>query len=128
VNVLRDNDGDYANNVAEAQKIYAAHPNIKLISSTDNNDFSLEPAMISANATSEKELLSFAKIVLSTQTYNLLAVEPTFEDKLAFIVDWFKSADGDGKGKKKVDSAIKLFETTESFKYPAFLGEVLNFD
>lgn len=128
VNVLRDNDGDYANNVAEAQKVYAAHPNIKLISSTDNNDFSLEPAMISANATSEKELLSFAKIVLSTQTYNLLAVEPTFEDKLAFIVDWFKSADGDGKGKKKVDSAIKLFETTESFKYPAFLGEVLNFD
>ncbi|MGI2068170.1 ATP-dependent nuclease [Shewanella sp. MF08487] len=128
VNVLRDNDGDYANNVAEARKIYAAHPNIKLISSTDNNDFSLEPAMISANATSEKELLSFAKIVLSTQTYNLLAVEPTFEDKLAFIVDWFKSADGDGKGKKKVDSAIKLFETTESFKYPAFLGEVLNFD
>lgn len=128
VNVLRDNDGDYANNVAEAQKVYAAHPNIKLISSTDNNDFSLEPAMISANATSEKELLSFAKIVLSTQTYNLLAVEPTFEDKLAFIFDWFKSADGDGKGKKKVDSAIKLFETTESFKYPAFLGEVLNFD
>lgn len=128
VNVLRDNDGDYANNVAEAQKVYAAYPNIKLISSTDNDDFSLEPAMISANATSEKELLSFAKIVLSTQTYNLLTVAPTFEDKLAFIVDWFKSADGDGKGKKKVDSAIKLFETTESFKYPAFLGEVLNFD
>ncbi|MGI2025295.1 ATP-dependent nuclease [Shewanella glacialipiscicola] len=127
VNVLRDNDGDYANNVAEAQKDYAAHPNIKLISSTDNNDFSLEPAMISANATSEKELLSFAKIVLSTQTYNLLVKESTFEDKRTFIVDWFKSADGDGKGKKKVDSAIKLFESTESFKYPPFLDEVLNF-
>lgn len=127
VNVLRDNDGDYANNVVEAQKEYAAYPNIKLISSADNNEFSLEPAMISANATSEKELVAFAKIVLSTKTYNLLVAEPTFDDKRAFIVDWFKSADGDGKGKKKVDSAIKLFETTEPFKYPAFLGEVLNF-
>lgn len=127
VNVLRDNDGDYAKNVFEAQKEYAAYPNIKLISSADNNEFSLEPAMISANATSEKELVAFAKIVLSTMTYNLLVAEPTFEAKRAFIIDWFKSADGDGKGKKKVDSAIRLFETTEPFKYPAFLGEVLNF-
>ncbi|MEA9976519.1 MULTISPECIES: ATP-dependent nuclease [unclassified Pseudomonas] len=127
VNVLRDNDGNYAKNVVAAQKEYAAYPNIKLISSADNNEFSLEPAMISANATSEKELVAFAKIVLSTTTYNLLVAEPTFDDKRAFIVDWFKSADGDGKGKKKVDSAIKLFETTEPFKYPAFLGEVLNF-
>lgn len=127
VNVLRDNDGDYAKNVVEAQKEYAAYPNIKLVSSTDNNEFSLEPAMISANATSEKELLAFAKIVLSSVTYNLLVAEPTFDDKRAFIVDWFKSADGDGKGKKKVDSAIRLFETTEPFKYPAFLGEVLSF-
>lgn len=127
VNVLRDNDGDYANNVVQAQKEYANFPNIKLISSTDNKEFSLEPAMISANATSEKELLAYAKIVLSTQTYNLLVAEPTFDKKFAFIIDWFQSADGDGKGKKKVDSAIKLFETTEKFKYPAFLGEVLNF-
>lgn len=127
VNVLRDNDGDYANNVVEAQKEYAAYLNIKLISSTENNEFSLEPAMISANATSEKELVAFAKIVLSTKTYNLLLAEPTFDDKRAFIVEWFKSADGDGKGKKKVDSAIKLFESSEPFNYPAFLGEVLNF-
>jgi len=127
VNVLRDNDGDYTKNVVEAQKEYAAYPNIKLVSSTDNNEFSLEPAMISANATSEKELLAFAKIVLSSVTYNLLVAEPTFNDKRAFIVDWFKSADGDGKGKKKVDSAIRLFETTEPFKYPAFLSEVLSF-
>ncbi|MDG9930705.1 MULTISPECIES: AAA family ATPase [unclassified Pseudomonas] len=127
VNILRDNDGDYANNIVKAQNEYTAHPNIKIISSTDNNEFSLEPAMIMANSTSEKELVAFAKIVLSTKTYNLLAAEPTFDGKRTFIVDWFKSADGDGKGKKKVDSAIRLFETTEPFKYPAFLGEVLNF-
>lgn len=127
VNVLRDNDGDYANNVVSAQKEYAAFPNIKIISSTNDKEFSLEPAMIYANATSEKELLAFAKIVLSTKTYNLFAAEPTFDEKRAFIIDWFESADGDGKGKKKVDSAIKLFETAEKFNYPAFLGEVLNF-
>lgn len=101
VNVLRDNDGDYAKNVVEAQKEYAAYPNIKLISSADNDEFSLEPAMISANATTEEELKAFAKIVLSTQTYNHLLEKPTFEGKRAFIVDWFKSVEGDGKGKKK---------------------------
>ncbi|HEJ1282087.1 TPA: AAA family ATPase [Pseudomonas aeruginosa] len=127
VNVLRDNDGDYENNIVEARKEYAAHTNIKLISSSNNNDFSLEPAMISANATSEQELMAFAKIILSTKTYNLLDKKPTLKDKQAFLIDWFKSADGDGKGKKKVDSAIRLFETTDKFKYPAFLDEVLNF-
>lgn len=128
INVLRDNDGDYLSNVAEAQKEYVSYPNIKLISSTYNSEFSLEPAMISANATSEKELMAFAKIVLSTQTYNLLGKEPTLEDKRAFVVEWFKSKDGDGKGKRKVDSAIRLFDTTENFNYPSFLCEVLSFD
>lgn len=127
VNVLRDNDGDYQGKVVEARKEYTKFPNIKLISSEDNGDFSLEPAMISANARSEKELVSFAEIVLSTTTYNLFKKEPTLALKRDFIVAWFKSVDGDGKGKKKVDSAIRLFDTTESFNYPEFLDEVLSF-
>jgi putative ATP-dependent endonuclease of OLD family len=127
VNVLRDNDGSYANNILVAKKEYAAYPNIKLISSMKDDEFSLEPAMIASNATTEKELESFAKIVLSTATYNRLIAEPSFDAKLAFIVEWFKSVDGDGKGKKKVDSAIRIFETKEPYKYPAFLDEVLNF-
>jgi len=127
VNVLRDNDGDYHGNVVEARKEYLKHPNIKLISSDDDEDFSLEPAMISANAGSEKELLSFAEIVLSTQTYNLLKKEVSLAQKRDFIVRWFKSKSGDGKGKKKVDSAIALFDTAVAFKYPPFLDEVLTF-
>jgi predicted ATPase len=127
VNVLRDNDGDYQTNVVEARKEYIKHPNIKLISSECDEDFSLEPAMISANAGSEKELVSFAEIVLSTQTCNLLKKQASLADKRNFIVTWFKSESGDGKGKKKVDSAIKLFDTAEPFKYPAFLDEVLSF-
>lgn len=127
VNILRDNDGDYVNNVEKIQDKYTNFPNIKLISSTDNNDFSLEPAMISANATLEKDLIAFAKIVLSTQTYKLFTAEQSFSAKRDFITEWFTSTKGDGKGKKKVDSAIRLFETTEIFKYPAFLEEVFNF-
>lgn len=127
VNILRDNDGDYVNNVAKMQDQYTDFPNIKLISSTDNDEFSLEPAMISANATLEKDLVAFAKIVLSTQTYKLFTAEQSFHAKRDFITEWFASTKGDGKGKKKVDSAIRLFETTETFKYPAFLDEVFNF-
>lgn len=127
IHVLRDNDGDYVSNVAEQQKIYAAHPNIKLFSATDKADFSLEPALISANSATEVELDIFAKITLSTQTYKQLMAKPSLNEKRAFIMEWFTSTKGDGKGKKKVDSAIRLFETTETFKYPAFLHEVLTF-
>lgn len=128
VNVLRDNDGDYVNNVEKAQDSYANYPNIKLVSSTDNDEFSLEPAMISANADTEKDLLAFSKVILSPQTYNQLSAKQTLAEKCAFITEWFKSVEGDGKGKKKVDSAIRLFESTERFKYPSFLDEILNFD
>ncbi|RQO47901.1 ATP-dependent endonuclease [Pseudomonas sp. KBW05] len=127
INVLRDNDGDYENNVVEARKDYTDFPNIKLVSSTNNVEFSLEPAMILANADSEKELQAFAEIVLSTKTIKLFTAKPTFAEKLEFIVEWFRSGDGDGKGKKKVDTAIRVFETDKPFKYPAFLAEVLNF-
>ena len=127
VNVLRDNDGDYNKNVAAPQKEYVAYPNIKLFSSKVNAEFSLEPAMIYANGGSEADLINFSKIVLSPQTHKLLLSQPDLAAKTAFIIAWFKSVDGDGKGKKKVDSAIRLFETNDKFKYPAFLDEVLNF-
>lgn len=127
INVLRDNDGNYENNVVRARKDYTDFPNIKLVSSTNNNEFSLEPAMILANAESERELQAFAKIALSSKTFKLFTAKPTLAEKLEFIVEWFSSGDGDGKGKKKVDTAIRIFETDEPFKYPAFLDEALNF-
>jgi len=70
INVLRDNDGDYDENVVKVRADYAAYPNIKLISSAKNEEFSLEPAMIYANATDLVTLDAFAKEVLSTQTFN----------------------------------------------------------
>lgn len=39
INVLRDNDGAYDENVAKARDTYAAYPNIKLISSENDEEF-----------------------------------------------------------------------------------------
>lgn len=50
IHVLRDNDGDYNGNVVQGRLEYAAFPNIKLYSSMNDAEFSLEPAMIYANA------------------------------------------------------------------------------
>jgi putative ATP-dependent endonuclease of OLD family len=127
INVLRDNDGDYKKNVVAARKDYDGHANIKLVSSEDDDEFSLEPAMIAANATTEAELNNFAKIVLSKQTLNKYDLETSLADKRAFLVSWFKSEPGNGKGTKKVDAAMRLFDTDEAFKYPDFLKEVLHF-
>lgn len=127
INVLRDNDGDYDENVVKVRADYAAYPNIKLISSAKNEEFSLEPAMIYANATDLVMLDAFAKVVLSTQTFNLYDKVVDLDKRRDFLIDWFRSVQGNGKGARKVDSAIKLFDGTLNFRYPPFLDEVFDF-
>ncbi|NWC64145.1 AAA family ATPase [Cedecea sp. P7760] len=127
INVLRDNDGAYDENVVKAREAYASYPNIKLISSEDDEEFSLEPAMIYANAIDLKTLNAFAEEVLSKQTYSLYAKVANLNKRREFLIEWFRSVKGNGKGARKVDSAIKLFDGNLDFKYPAFLDEVFNF-
>lgn len=127
INVLRDNDGDYQDNVLKARDAYAAYPNIKLISSAKDEEFSLEPAMIYANAIDLKTLNAFAKEVLSKQTYNLYTGEAGLNKRREFLIEWFRSVKGNGKGARKVDSAIRLFDGGLDFKYPPFLDEVFDF-
>ncbi|WP_440483634.1 ATP-dependent nuclease [Serratia bockelmannii] len=127
INVLRDNDGAYNENIVKARDTYAAYPNIKLISSENDEEFSLEPAMIYANATDLKTLNAFAEEVLSKQTYNLYAKVADLNKRREFLIEWFRSVKGNGKGARKVDSAIRLFDGNLDFKYPAFLDEVFNF-
>ncbi len=127
IHVLRDNDGDYPGNIVEEQKEYAAFPNVKLFSPIDDKEFSLEPAMIYANATDIKTLDAFSKEVLSTATYKLYDAKETLEERREYLIQWFKSVKGNGKGARKVDSAIKLFDSDLAFNYPAFLDEVLDF-
>lgn len=127
IHVLRDNDGDYSGNVAQGRLEYVAFPNVQLFSSMDNAEFSLEPAMIYANAIDIKTLNAFAKEVLSTATYKLYDTKGALEDRREYLIEWFKSVKGNGKGTRKVDSAVKLFDGVLNFKYPAFLDEVLDF-
>lgn len=127
IHVLRDNDGDYKNNIEQGRLEYAAFTNIKLFSSENDEEFSLEPAMIYANAIDLKTLNTFAKEVLSIQTYKLYDKNTALDDRRGYLIQWFKSVKGNGKGSRKVDSAIRLFDGVLAFKYPDFLGEVLDF-
>ena len=127
IHVLRDNDGDYHGNVEQERLEYAAFPNVRLYSSANNDEFSLEPAMIYANAIDVKALNAFAKEVLSIQTYKLYDANISLEDRREYLIQWFKSVKGNGKGSRKVDSAIRLFDGVLDFKYPGFLDEVLDF-
>ncbi len=127
IHVLRDNDGDYDGNIVQGRLAYKAFPNIQLFSSMDNGQFSLEPAMIYANAIDKETLDAFAKEILSTETFNIYNKEVTLADRRENLICWFKSGKGNGKGARKVDSAVKLFDSTLAFKYPAFLDEVLDF-
>ena len=68
VNVLKDNDGNHKNNIGEYSKKYGDCEWINFLATPDNEQYSLEPVLISTNKSSEKELDSYAKITLSTQT------------------------------------------------------------
>ncbi|HBN9879502.1 TPA: AAA family ATPase [Pseudomonas aeruginosa] len=127
IHVLRDNDGDYENNVVKARLDYEEFPNIKLFSSPKDVEFSLEPAMIFANAIDIKTLDSFAEEILSTETNKKYKTNKTLEDKIEFLIQWFKSTKENGKGARKVDSAIRLFDGSLEFNYPNFLDEVFEF-
>lgn len=127
IHVLRDNDGDYNKNVDSKRAAYADHPNIRLFSSASDEEFSLEPALIYANAADKKTLNALAKVLLSTETYNDYNAIAALEDRKRFLVEWFRSVPGNGKGARKVDSAIRLFDSLLAFNVPRFLQEVLVF-
>lgn len=127
IHVLIDNDGDYNGNVVQVREEYAEFLNIQLYSSANNAEFSLEPSLIYANAVDINTLDAFAKELLSTKTFNIYNAEVSLEDRRENLIRWFKSVEGNGKGTRKVDSAVKLFDSALDFKYPAFLDEVLNF-
>ncbi|WP_145255578.1 ATP-dependent endonuclease [Pseudomonas sp. DE0157] len=127
IHVLRDNDGDYERHVAPRKQKYQAYPNIKVVSSQENEEFSLEPALIHANSKSSKTLDALAKVMLSSQTYETYEAKPSLSDKKAYLVRWFQSVPGNGKGARKVDSAIRLFDSKLKFHVPQFLEEVLDF-
>jgi len=122
---LKDNDGDYKTNIEFYQDKYKSSPHIKILSPKDNDQNSLEPALIAAHNDSIANLDKFAEIILSTETYNKYNKEPDLTEKTKFLRDWFGGPTGSGK--KKVDSAMRIFDSKTIITYPAYLTGAFDF-
>ncbi len=125
LNVVKDNDRNYKKNIQEYEKEYKVYDFIKFFSSEKNDLYSLEPVMIASNSENEKKLNAYAKIALSAQTFNKYEKEKWPEGKVSFLREWYK---GEGVAGKKVDSAMKIFESDKKIAYPEFLKMALKFD
>ncbi len=126
VHVVKDNDGNHKDNIEEYKEKYDAYENIEFFSISDNEQYSLEPVLIFANKATEKGLDDYAKITLSTQTYKKYISQKNLDEKVIFLMGWY--ADEGGAGKKKVDSAMRIFESDHKINYPNFLQKALRFE
>lgn len=123
--VVKDNDGDFKKNVEDYQLEYKDYPGIQFFSPTSNELNSLEPALIAEHAGTLGKLDAFAKEILSNKTYNLYIACVDLPGKICYLRDWFG---GDtGNGKKKVDSAMRLFSSDTVIFYPAYLSGAFDF-
>ncbi len=125
LHVVKDNDGNYEKNIKNYDDKYKDYECIEFYSSDKKYLYSLEPAMIDANAIDEKELDIYAEVTLSTQTFAKFKAEVDLDKKISFLKNWYD--DVGGAGKKKVDSAMRIFETDRKIKYPDFLEKVFDF-
>jgi AAA15 family ATPase/GTPase len=125
VRVVRDNDGDFEQNIAVWKADYKDHPSIEFYSPTDNKQSSLEPALIYENSSDLNQLDKLAKTCLSTKTFNNYKKVASLADRQKFLLDWFTGSD---KGARKVDAAIRIFDTPEAINYPEYLKKAAAFD
>lgn len=128
VNVVKDNDGSYKTNIEDYSKSFEL-PNISFFSEMDDKLKSLEPSLIEVNADTEKSLETYAKIALSTQAYNKMMQLKDLDKKKEFFIAVYIGEKGDkNNGSKKVDSAIRIFDSEDTIKYPDYLVRALKFD
>lgn len=126
LNVVKDNDGDYQKNIVDYKKAYQGCNSIQFTSEENDDLYSLEPAMIGSNCENEKKLDAYAKIVLSSVTFKDYEKEKDLTKKVSFLRKWYE---GEGGSKKKVDSAIRVFDSKEkNIKYPKYLEDALKFE
>lgn len=124
VHVVKDNDGDWQKNIIDWKAPYDEYAFIKVFSPKPARENSLEPAFIYANSNSQTKLDAYAKVVLSTQTYNEYNTGD-LAARQAFLTNWFT---GEGTGGRKVDSAMRIFESDVDLTAPDYLIEALQFD
>lgn len=124
VHIVKDNDGDWQRNIVAWKAPYDQFDFIKVFSPKPANENSLEPAFIAANSGSQAELDAYAKLILSMQTFNKYNTGDLAARRM-FLTKWFS---GEGTGNRKVDSALRIFESDDDFKVPEYLTEALKFD
>ena len=126
VRVVKDNDGDYQKNIVKWKKEdYDGCDFIECFSPENNDERSLEPALIAANVENVASLDKLAKVMLSSKTYaGEYAACVDLAGKRVFLTAWYLT---DGGPKKKVDSAIRIFDTAEAIKYPDYLKKAVSF-
>ena len=123
VRVVKDNDHDYQKNIVDwRNEDYKDCDFIECFSPDDNTQHSLEPALVSANVDTIAALDKLAKVMLSPKTYGKeYAVCGDLAAKRAFMNGWYDSP------RKKVDSAIRIFDTPEAISYPDYLTKAMTF-
>ncbi len=124
VHIVKDNDGDWQRNIVAWKAPYDEFDFIKVFSPKPANENSLEPALIASNSGSQAELDAYAKLILSTRTFNQYNTGDLAARRM-FLTKWFS---GEGTGNRKVDSALRIFESGDDFKVPEYLTEALKFD
>ena len=124
VRVVKDNDGDYQKKIVEWSKDYD-DSNFQYFSPEDDEHYSLEPAIIEVNGDTLENLDRLAKTMLSTQTYKLYQGSGNLNARKAFLKDWYGIKKS---GKRKVDSAIRIFDSKEDIRFPDYLTKTIEFD
>jgi predicted ATPase len=127
VNVVKDNDGDHQKNIIDYSVKYEDFDFINFYSPKDDNLNSLEPALISSNSSSQANLDAYAKVTLSTRTFNKYKEKCTdLDEKQDFLKKWY-GGNGENHGARKVDAAIRVFDSEAKIQFPDYLIEALNF-
>jgi putative ATP-dependent endonuclease of the OLD family len=125
VRVVKDNDGDYQKNIVDwRNEDYADCDFLECMSPTDDTLHSLEPALIAANCRTAAGMDVLAKVMLSTQTYKEYEACVDFHKKKAFFEEWYAPKNS---GSKKVDSAIRIFDSSVAINYPDYLRKAVSF-
>lgn len=128
VHVVKDNDGSYSQNIVNYSLQFDSD-NIHFFSEKNDALKSLEPSLIEANSKDIATLDKFAEIALSKQAFNQLKVLPDLISKKKYFTSIYVGENGDkNHGTKKVDSAIRIFDSQKKVNYPNYLLEALNFD
>jgi predicted ATP-dependent endonuclease of OLD family len=128
VHVVKDNDGNYQKNIIDYGNKYVEYDFISFYSHINDDLNSLEPTLIAENNKDDETLDSFARIVLSTQTYRKYnRTCKNLTDKQSFLKEWY-GTEGENFGGKKVDTAIRIFDSEGVIAFPDYLVEALCFD